>query len=90
LYVFITPSVFFSKALRNHSFIALKILQIITLGDCIGGAQIHVVDLASELSKRNHDVTVVTGTNGLINERLSESNIKNKSLQYLRRNINLV
>ena len=67
----------------------MKILQIITLGDCIGGAQIHVVDLAIELKKRNHDVTVVTGTSGLINEWLSQSNIKNKSLHYLRRNINL-
>ena len=32
----------------------MKILQIITLGDSIGGAQIHVLDLAISLHKRGH------------------------------------
>jgi glycosyltransferase involved in cell wall biosynthesis len=55
----------------------MKILQIITLGDSIGGAQIHVLDLAMQLQAQGHDVHVLTGTVGEFNDRLTAIGIAN-------------
>ena len=68
----------------------MKILQIITLGDSIGGAQIHVLDLAGQLQAQGHDVHVWTGTVGEFNERLSIAGIHNQRVPTLTRSINPV
>ncbi len=65
----------------------MKILQIITLGDSIGGAQIHVLDLAAQLQAQGHDVHVWTGTVGEFNERLTAINIPNQQVPSLTRAI---
>jgi glycosyltransferase involved in cell wall biosynthesis len=65
----------------------MKILQIITLGDSIGGAQIHVLDLAGQLQAQGHDVHVWTGTVGEFNERLSIAGIPNERVPTLTRAI---
>ena len=65
----------------------MKILQVVTLGDSIGGAQIHVLDLAISLHKRGHDVHVLTGTVGALNERLTKAGVSNGQLPTMRREI---
>jgi glycosyltransferase involved in cell wall biosynthesis len=65
----------------------MKILQIVTLGDSIGGAQIHVLDLAISLHERGHDVHVLTGTLGELNERLTKAGVSNGQLPTMRREI---
>ena len=65
----------------------MKILQIVTLGDSIGGAQIHVLDLAISLHKRGYDVHVLTGTMGALNERLTKAGVSNSQLPTMRREI---
>jgi glycosyltransferase involved in cell wall biosynthesis len=68
----------------------MKILQIITLGDSIGGAQIHVLDLAMQLQAQGHDVHVLTGTVGEFNDRLTLSGIANSQVPTLTRAIHPV
>ncbi len=65
----------------------MKILQIITLGDSIGGAQIHVLDLAVQLQAQGHDVHVMTGTVGEFNDRLALAGIANSQVPTLTRSI---
>jgi glycosyltransferase involved in cell wall biosynthesis len=65
----------------------MKILQIITLGSNIGGAQIHVLDLAISLHERGHEVHVLTGTSGDLNEWLTEAGVSNTHFPILRREI---
>jgi glycosyltransferase involved in cell wall biosynthesis len=65
----------------------MKILQIITLGDSIGGAQIHVLDLAAQLKARGNDVHVWTGTVGEFNDRLTAADIPNAQVPSLTREI---
>lgn len=65
----------------------MKILQIITLGDSIGGAQIHVLDLAVQLQAQGHDVHVMTGTVGEFNEKLTLAGIANSHVPTLTRAI---
>ena len=68
----------------------MKILQIITLGDSIGGAQIHVLDMAVNLQKRGHTVHVLTGTGGELNNRLTNEGVSNEIFPALSRSINIV
>jgi glycosyltransferase involved in cell wall biosynthesis len=65
----------------------MKILQVITLGTNIGGAQIHVLDLAISLHKRGHDVRVLTGTFGELNQWLTEAGVSNTHFPLLKRDI---
>lgn len=65
----------------------MKILQIITLGDSIGGAQIHVLDLSINLHERGHDVHVLTGTFGELNKRLTQAGVPNSQLKTMHHGI---
>jgi glycosyltransferase involved in cell wall biosynthesis len=65
----------------------MRILQVITLGTHIGGAQIHVLDLAISLHERGHDVHVLTGTLGDLNKWLTEAGVSNAHFPILRREI---
>ncbi len=49
----------------------MKILMVITRGDSIGGAQIHVRDLCRGLVDGGHSVSVVTGAGGALTEALA-------------------
>lgn len=53
----------------------MKILFIITRADTVGGAQVHVRDLARELKKMGHLVQVVTEKTGKFTESYKKSNI---------------
>jgi glycosyltransferase involved in cell wall biosynthesis len=65
----------------------MKILQVITLGTHIGGAQIHVRDLAISLHERGHEVHVLTGTFGELNKWLTEAGVSNEYFPLLKRRI---
>ena len=54
----------------------MKILYLITRSDVIGGASIHVLDLASEMKSKGHDVTLLAGGNGVLHDIASAAGIK--------------
>jgi len=68
----------------------MKILFIITRADTVGGAQVHVRDLAKFLQDSHHQVLVVTGIKGIYNHDLQGQHINNVSCQYLSKKINLI
>ncbi len=67
----------------------VNIVIIITKGD-IGGAQIHVKDIAVALQNLGNKVTVVVGEEAEFTEMLSSLNIPYRVLNYLARQINPV
>lgn len=67
----------------------MKIVYLITRSDAIGGAHIHVRDLAQTMLK-DHDVTVMVGGEGPFTEQLRERNIPYVSLKNLVRAIHPV
>jgi glycosyltransferase involved in cell wall biosynthesis len=58
----------------------MKIVQVLTRGDVLGGAQSHVHDLCVALKRAGHDVTVITGPSGIFNERLASCGISQLSI----------
>ncbi len=68
----------------------MKILFIITRADTVGGAQVHVRDLARFLQDSHHQVLVVTGIKGIYNDDLTSRIITNVSCQYFGKKINLI
>lgn len=65
----------------------MKIAFIITRGDDIGGAQIHVRDLSTALRAAGHDVVVLAGTNGVLADELRTRGIPYYPLCYLAREV---
>ncbi len=53
----------------------MKILFVITRSDTVGGAQVHVRDLAKSLIQEGHDILVITGGQGYYNRYLEKSGI---------------
>jgi glycosyltransferase involved in cell wall biosynthesis len=53
----------------------MKIVQVLTRGDVLGGAQSHVRDLSLELRSLGHDVTVITGAPGVFSQQLCQEGI---------------
>ena len=66
----------------------MNILFVITRADAIGGAQVHVKDLAVALQKEHHKVLVVTGERGVYNEELNRAGIESIACQHLQKQIN--
>ncbi|QFI40134.1 glycosyltransferase family 4 protein [Moritella marina ATCC 15381] len=67
-----------------------KILIVITRGDEIGGAQTHVIDLATSLSKLGHDVTVAAGSDGVLFQNFDNTKIKCHIFDNLKRSISIL
>lgn len=67
---------------------AMKIAQIITRSDTIGGAQNHVLDLCCELRKLDHQVQVFVGGAGPFREALRAREIPVTGLRFLQRPLN--
>jgi len=65
----------------------MKIAYVITRSDEIGGAHIHVHDLAAWLLEQGHDIRVFVGGRGVFTEKLKRSAIPFESLKYLKRPI---
>jgi glycosyltransferase involved in cell wall biosynthesis len=68
----------------------VKIVYFITRGDSVGGASIHVRDLARAMIARGHDVTVALGGEGPVTEQLAAAGVPFHSLSHLRRRIHPV
>lgn len=68
----------------------MKLLFVITRADTLGGAQVHVRDLAKALMQANHSVLVVTGAEGLYSDVLKKNRIELLTCSSLQRNINLL
>lgn len=66
----------------------VKIAYIITRADAIGGAQVHVKDLAYFFKKQGHEVIVLVGGTGPFTEKLRELDIPYIVLRHLVRPIN--
>lgn len=65
----------------------LHVVFVITRADDIGGAQVHVRDLAAALDQRGHRVTVVSGPPGVLSAQLQDRGIEFRSAPHLARPI---
>ena len=68
----------------------MNILFAITRADAIGGAQVHVKDLAISLQRDRHKVLVLTGREGIYNEDLKQSGIESVACESLSNDLNPV
>lgn len=65
----------------------MRIAYVITRSDSIGGAHVHLLDLATAMRSAGHDVTVFAGGDGPFFDELSQRNIQYKSVPELVRPI---
>lgn len=65
----------------------MRIIQIITRSDIIGGASTHLLTLCERLEDRGHSVDVFCGGNGVFTEELEKRKLKHHSLCHLVRPI---
>ena len=65
----------------------MKILFVITRGDLVGGAQIHVRDMSIALKKKGFQPRVLVGSRGDFTAQLSNSEIEWELIPELKRNI---
>lgn len=65
----------------------MKIIFFITRADTIGGAQIHVRDLAKHLAAEGHNVKVITGETGVYTDELTAVGVSNHSLKGFGRSV---
>lgn len=65
----------------------MKIVYVITRSDVMGGASIHLLDLAEGVQARGHDVTILVGGDGIVVDRAREKGLTCISLKYLVREI---
>ncbi|MEL6494402.1 MAG: glycosyltransferase family 4 protein [Cyanobacteria bacterium J06623_7] len=65
----------------------MNILFVITRADAIGGAQVHVKDLAIALQQDRHKVLVLTGEAGVYNQDLEQAGIESVSCKDLQKQI---
>lgn len=68
----------------------MNILLLITRGDSIGGAQIHLKDMAKRLQDEGNEVTVLFGKQGVFSDLLKEMGIKFQIVDDLVREVSLV
>jgi len=68
----------------------MRILYVVTRADAVGGASIHVRDLAREIQRRRHEVVVLVGGEGPVTEQLRAAGVPYRALRHLRRAIHPV
>lgn len=66
----------------------MKIAYLITRSDQIGGAQIHIRDMAKYVTHNGHDVVVLCGGSGPLVEQLAAADIPVITIKHLKREIN--
>ncbi len=66
----------------------MRIIQVITIGHELYGAQKHVLDLSQALAKHGHKVLVVVGSLGRLSEELEKAGVAVKHIPSLQRSIN--
>lgn len=65
----------------------MRIAYVITRSDDLGGAQIHVRDLASALKAAGHDIVVLAGGGGVLARQLEDCGVKVVTLRHMARPI---
>jgi glycosyltransferase involved in cell wall biosynthesis len=65
----------------------MKIMWLITRGDSIGGAQVHVRDLATRAHHDGHEVVVATGVPGPLTEQLAAAGVRVRLCEGMAREI---
>ena len=70
-----------------HEVFGLKIAYVITRSDVMGGASVHLLDLAAGMMRAGHQVIIFVGGTGVVIERATEMGIRCVSLKYLVREI---
>ena len=68
----------------------MKIVQLITSMDTVGGAQIHVRDIAIGIKKLGHSVVLVTGEGENIHTAINKEGILHYRNKYLVRKLNII
>ena len=68
----------------------LNIVYIITRSDVLGGASVHLLDLAKGMIDQGHQVYILVGGTGTFTDELKKNNINFISLEHLKREISLV
>jgi glycosyltransferase involved in cell wall biosynthesis len=68
----------------------VKIAYVITRADAVGGATIHVRDLARAMRELGHDPLVLVGGRGHVTDQFEAAGVRIQSLRYLRRAIHPV
>ena len=68
----------------------MRIAYVVTRADAVGGATIHVLEMAQAMLRRGHEVAVFVGGVGEARDRLAESGASVHSLRFLRRAIHPV
>jgi len=63
----------------------MRIAYVVTRADAVGGASIHVRDLAAAMSARGHEVLVLVGGTGPVTEQLAAAGVPFRPLAHLRR-----
>src|SRR5579884_15061 len=74
-----------TRRIRQSS--AMHIAFVLTRADAIGGATVHVRDLAHGLQRRGHRVIVLIGGRGEVSEDLARRDIDFRPLRWLTRPI---
>jgi glycosyltransferase involved in cell wall biosynthesis len=65
----------------------MKIAYVVTRGDAVGGASVHVRDLARAMLSGGHEVLVLVGGRGSVTEQLECASIPYRSLRHLQRSV---
>ena len=68
----------------------MNIVYIITRSDVLGGASVHLLDLAKGMIDQGHQVHILVGGTGTFTDELKKNNINFTSLEHLKREISLV
>lgn len=66
----------------------MKIVFVITRSDVIGGASVHLLDLARGMQQAGHEVIILVGGDGIFLEHAKERDLRCISLRYMVREIN--
>ena len=65
----------------------MKIAYVITRSDVLGGASVHLLDLAEGVQRLGHEVTILVGGNGLVVDRARERGLNCMPLDHMVREI---
>ncbi|APU30041.1 exopolysaccharide biosynthesis protein [Ectopseudomonas alcaliphila JAB1] len=68
----------------------MKVIFVITRSDVMGGASVHLLDLAAGLQSCGYDITILVGGQGIFLQHAQDRSLSCISLKYLTREIDLV
>lgn len=68
----------------------MKIVYVLTQSNDIGGASVHLLDLATAMQAKGHQVVILAGGDGIFHERARDIGLHTESLQHLVREISPV